>query len=657
MSRHDNVGFFWEDEVRESKKGVRQEINRPLAPIPDTGWRAPTEFPSLRGAKRIAIDLETYDPDLLERGPGVRRDGYIVGVAVGTDDRFRAYYPMRHTVGAEHNIAPESVLAWLREELGRESQPKVGANILYDLDYLQHAGVTVRGRLLDVQIAEPLIDENLPSYSLESLARRYLNESKVDEDLYRWAAASYGGDATRRAQAGNIWRCPPQLVGPYAEGDVDLPLRILAKQEEEIARQDLTGVFDLETRLLPLLLAMRVRGVRVDLAAAERAHEALTRRIAALTRDLGGIDVYSRSDLEHYCKKEKIAYPKTEAGNASFTAAFLESSDDPRLRKVVEVRKLTKCRDVFIAGYILDKHVGGRIHCQFHPLRGEDGGAVSGRFSSSDPNLQNIPNRDPELGPLVRSMFIPDSDDHEWVRYDQSQIEFRFLTHYGRGRGAEEVRQQFRTDPTVDFHTMTAELCGIDRKPAKSINFGLVYGMGEKTMAENLGRPLEEVKPLFEKYHARLPFVRETYEAVSRAAQQRGWIRTVLGRKRRFTLWEDKRWGENKTYYPSLEAAEAALGRGRARRAQTNKALNALLQGSAADQIKKAMVDIWESGLCAEDMLGPPCITVHDELDWSMPKGRVKEQQEIRRMMQEAVPLRVPVITDWGTGRNWSEAG
>lgn len=654
MSRHDNIGFFWEDEVRESRKGVRQEVNRPLAPIPDTGWRAPSHFPSLASAHRIAIDLETYDPDLLERGPGVRRDGYIVGVAVGTDDGFRAYYPLRHTVGAEHNLPESAVFAWLRDELGRSSQAKVGANILYDVDYLAHAGVPVAGRLLDVQVAEPLIDENLPSYSLASLAKRYLNESKVDEDLYRWAAASYGGDATRRAQAGNIWRCPPQLVGPYAEGDVDLPLRILEKQLEVIDRQDLSRIFDLETRLLPLLLAMRQRGVRVDLGAAQRAHEVLSRRIAAATREIGGIDVYSRGDLETYCRREGIEYPRTEAGNASFTSAFLESARDPRLQKVVEVRRLTKCRDVFIQGYILDKHVNGRIHCQFHPLRSDEGGTVSGRFSSSDPNLQNIPNRDPELGPLVRSMFVPDEGE-VWARYDQSQIEFRFLAHYGRGDGAEAVRQQYRDDPKVDFHTMTAEMCSIDRKPAKNINFGLVYGMGEKTMAENLGRPLEDVKPIFAQYHQRLPFVRETYQSVSRAAEQRGWIRTVYGRLRRFDMWEAKRWSADKKLYSSFEEAAAEHGAGGVRRAQTNKALNALLQGSAADQIKKAMVDIWESGLC--QVLGSPGITVHDEIDWSMPAGSEREQVEVRRLMQDAVPLRVPVITDYGVGSNWSEAG
>ena len=653
LSRHDNIGFFWEDVQRESKKGVSQ-ISRPLAPIPDTGWLPPTNFPDLSSARRIAIDLETRDDDLLVSGPGVRRGGYIVGVAVGTDDGFRGYYPIAHEVGKEYNFAPDAVFSWLRTELGRSHQAKVGANLLYDLDYLAEAGVSVAGRLLDVQIAEPLIDENRLSYSLEALSRHYLGESKVDEELYRWAALSYGGDASRRQQGGNIWRCPAQLVGPYAEGDVDLPLRILEKQELVLGQQGLEQVFDVETRLIPLLLAMRRRGVRVDLDRAQHTYEELDRRVAAITREIGGMDIYSRDDLVRYCDKHRIEFPRTEAGNPSFTSAWLEASPSPELQKIVLARKFTKIRDTFIKGYILDKHIDGRLHCEFNQLRSDSSGAVSGRFSSSNPNLQNIPSRDPELGPLMRSMFIADNEDEDWVRFDQSQIEFRLLCHYGMGRGAEEVRQQFRDDPKVDFHTMTAEMCGIDRKPAKNINFGLVYGMSDKTMAANLGRPLEDVAPIFQAYHARLPFVRETYNKLQSAASSRGYVRTLLGRRRRFEQYESKSWGDQRLF-ASLDEAEAAVGVGRARRSGTQKALNSLLQGGAADQIKQAMVDIWESGICAE--VGVPELTVHDELDFSMPKGARHLHTEIARMMQDAIPLRLPVITDFGYGRNWSDAG
>lgn len=653
MSRHDNVGFFWEDVQRESKKGVSQ-IARPLAPIPDTGWRAPTSFPDLSSARRIAIDLETRDDDLLTSGPGVRRDGYIVGVAIGTDDGFRGYYPIRHEVGKEHNLAPEAVMAWLKVELGRAAQEKVGANLLYDLDYLAAAGVSVAGRCLDVQIAEPLIDENRLSYSLGTLAKHYLGESKVEDELYRWAAASYGGDPTRRKQGGNIWRSPPQLVGPYAEGDVDLPLRILAKQELVIQQQGLERVFDVETRLVPLLLAMRQRGVRVDLERAQATYEELDRRVAAITREIGGMDIYGKDDLVRYCERHRIEYPRTEAGNPSFTSAWLEASAEEPLQKIVQARKYTKIRDTFIKGYILDKHVNGRLHCEFNQLRSDDSGAVSGRFSSSNPNLQNIPSRDPELGVLMRSMFIADNEEEEWVRFDQSQIEFRLLCHYGMGHGAEEVRQEFRTNPKVDFHTMTAQMCGIDRKPAKNINFGLVYGMSDRTMAENLGRPLDEVQPIFQAYHARLPFVRETYQKLMQAAQQRGYIKTLLGRRRRWDQYESKVWND-KRVWASREAAEQEVGAGRVRRSGTQKALNSLLQGGAADQIKQAMVDIWESGICAE--IGPPELTVHDELDWSMPKSCRHLHGEVARMMQDAIPLRIPVITDFGYGSNWSEAG
>lgn len=654
MSRHDNVGFFWEDIERVSTKGQRQERTGPLPEIPHTGWAPPTEFPCLRGAKRIAVDIETKDLDLLVTGPGVRRGGHIVGIGVGVDDGGRWYFPMRHEVQTELNFDPDVVLRWAKEELGRPEQEKVGANLLYDCDFLEHEGVHVAGRLLDVQIAEPLIDENALEYNLNALGRKYLGENKVDEVLYRWAHAAYGGTEGRR-QAGNIYRCPPSLVGPYVEGDVDLPLRILREQEKVIAAQDLHSIFRLETDLLPILLAMKKRGVRVDLARANQVYDELTAQLIPLQKSVG-IDVYSRDDLEKFCKRKSIAYPLTEksinkkgevsGGNASFTAAFLEAATDPNLQQVVRIRKLLKARDVFVKSYIIDKNINGRLHCQFNPLRGDDTGAVSGRFSSSYPNLQNIPNRDKVIGPLIRSLFIPDNEDELWCRADQSQIEFRFLTHYAMGPGAEETRQQYRDNPKVDFHRMVAAIAQIERDPAKTINFGLVYGMGEPLMAHNLGRTLEEVKPMFEQYHERLPFIRYTYNAVSRVASNRGYIKTILGRRRRFEAWEVKK----KIY----DTEEEASRHGIARRAFTHKALNALLQGSAADQMKKAMVDLWNSGMVQE--FGAPGLTVHDEIDWSLPRGRPEVVAEVKRIMQDAVKLNVPVITDVGTGDNWQKA-
>ena len=651
MSRHDLEGLFWQDVERVSTRGVggkKVEASRPMAPIPETGWRTPTAFPDLSGATIICIDCETYDPDLLTDGPGVRRDGYIVGVSVGVPDGGRWYFPMRHTVCPEQNMDPEMVLKWARVELCRPNQPKCGANLMYDLDYLSAAGVNVTGPFIDVQIAEPLIDENARSYSLDTISNKYLGEGKKDDALYRWAYLSYGGKEGR-SQAGNIWRSPPSLVGPYAEGDVDLPLRIWEHQKKIIEAEGLAEVFSIESRLIPLLLAMRQRGVRIDVEAAGRAFEMLSDKITEAEKSLGGIDIYSGQDIARYCKKEGIEYQLTDAGNPSFTANWLERHANPRIKMISEARKYYKARDTFVKGYILDSHIKGRIHAQFNQLRSEDGGAVSGRFSSSLPNLQNIPARDEMVGPMMRSMFLPEEGE-TWAKFDWSQIEFRFLCHYGRGQGADVARSMYINDPTTDFHQMAAELTGIDRKPAKNINFGLVYGMGEKTMADGLGRSLADVKPMFETYHARLPFIKHTFSEVSKMAEKRGYIRTMLGRRRRFDLYEPVKWTENAIALP-LEAATARWGN--VRRAATHKGLNALLQGSAADAMKIAMVRMWEDGICSPSELGALLMTVHDEGDFSIPPDKMELLAEVKHIMETCITLRVPVIAELEVGPNW----
>jgi DNA polymerase I-like protein with 3'-5' exonuclease and polymerase domains len=597
----------------------------------------------------MAVDLETHDPDLKEKGPGVRRGATIVGLAVATDDGFKDYYPWN-----------DATKAWAKVELARSNQEKVGANLMYDMDFLSHHGVAVNGRLLDVQIAEPLIDENQFSYSLETLAQKYCGVGKNTDILQQWALGA--GLKGKRAGIENIKDAPFEIQKAYAIGDVELPLLIIEKQLKIIEDQGLGRVFDIESRLLPMLVAMRQRGVRVDIARAIDAYDQMQDECDSLLSSVSGIDIYNTAALAKYCDDKRIEYPRTApskrfpAGQPSFVDAFISTSTDPTLAKVARLRKLTKTKDVFLKSYILEKVLGDRLHCEFHPLRSDEYGTVSGRFSSSNPNLQNIPNRDPVIGPLIRGIFIPDSDDHMWARWDQSQIEFRFLCHYGIGPGAEKTRQLYRDNPTVDFHSMVAELTEIERKPAKNINFGLVYGMSERKMAENLGRDIWDVKPMFDQYHERLPFVRHTYKEVARVAGARGWIKTILGRRRRFDKWGI--YGMDDVYDSPQACHDALRGTkfegGVPRRAFTHKALNALLQGSAADQMKVAMVNIWDSGLCAD--YGVPGLTVHDELDWSLPKYATASVQEVKRIMQEALKLNIPVVTESGTGANWNEA-
>lgn len=657
MSRWDSAGIVWSEPVREKKKGGGYVGPKP--PIPeDCDWR-PRDFPRLDSAKELIIDIETYDPDLLTKGPGVRRDGYIVGIAVATEDD-SWYFPMTHERQYDpdgYNLPRDKVLMWAKRELCREKVPKIGANLMYDLDYLWEAGVKVPGPYLDVQLAEPLIDENSFSYSLDSLAKKYLGEGKRSDALNEWLSLAYGGKPTRKGQGGNIYRAPPQMVGHYALGDVEQPRAILREQKKIMVYESLEDIFDLETRLVPLLLAMRRRGVRVDVHGAESLDARLMEKAGEYRSvlDAEGIDPWSGETIARWCDKKSLHYRKTDLGNPSFRAAWLENHPNEVVQLIHQVRRLEKHAGTFVQGTVLGNQVEGRIHCQFNQLRGDEYGAVSGRLSSSNPNLQNIPARDEELGPLIRSLFLPDEDE-DWYSDDWSQIEFRLLVHYGEGPVAEKTRQRYIDDPTTDFHAYVAELTEIDRKPAKNINFGLVYGMAEITMAANLGRTLDEVKPMFETYHSEFPFIKALYEKCDKKAKSRGWIHTILGRRRRWNTFQSviRKIAQEDGACTEDEAREKYGNR--YTRAFTHKALNSLLQGGAADIMKKAMVDIWETGIC--DVLGAPLLTVHDELNWSVPRSKqaIQAHSEARRIMENCVPLRLPLLCDSGHGNNWGQA-
>ena len=637
MSRADDIGLWWSDFP--VQKGERQVINRVVEP-PVTGWKPPREFPNLSQAKTLGIDTETFDPHLLERGPGgVRGDGHIVGISVATEDA-SWYFPMRHEYQPEAhlNLDPAKVLAWVKD-LAAGPALKVGANLLYDGEWLRAEGAPLAGPFYDVQFAEPLLNENARSYALELLAQKYLGTGKEVSLLYQWASDSFGGAADSKQRA-NIYRSPPSLVGPYAEGDARLPLLIRTAQQAQLAEERLLKLLDLEHRLIPILLDMRFRGVRVNVAKAQQVLTWLRQEAAKGQARLGDVDVWASTNVTKAFDKAGLQYPRTEAGNPSFTRPWLETVDHPLAKAVLVVRNYEKAANPFVESYILGGHLNGRIHCQFHPLRSDEYGTVSGRFSSSNPNLQNIPARDKVLGPMLRGLFIPE-DGCRWRRFDYSQIEYRLLAHDAVGRGAEQLRQLYQQDPTINFHRNTAaqveKVTGVvlDYKPAKNFNFGMVYGMGRDKTIRTLDVPYEQGLAMYDAYHEANPYIRATYKSAQRLANRRGFIRTLLGRRRRFTQFETTDYGE------------ARVG--------AHAALNARLQGGAADVIKKAMVDIYESGIY--QTLGAPHLTVHDELDCSDDGSPAAAEAfvELRHIMETCVQLRVPMLVDETIGANWGE--
>lgn len=663
--RNDAMGFFWEDIP--VVKGSKERAPRVMPPIPETGWRPPTFLPDLSSARVISVDCETWDPDLLEKGPGwARGRGHIVGVSVGADNGGRWYFPIRHEVEPEYNWDPLVVLAWLKEQLGRPHQPKIGANLIYDVGWLRQEGVIVRGPLYDVQYAEALLDERA-RVGLETLGQKYLRIGKDSSLLYDWMARAYGGPATD-TQRKNIYRTPPRLVGPYAESDADLPLRIIDIQWPLLAREGLLDLFSMECRLIPMLIDMRFAGVRVHVPRAEQLIDTLRGRATLAQEQLnsmagGRVDVNRAETIARAFDAVGVSYPRTAKGAPSFRKDFLEKLEHPLGAAIREVRKLEKLAGTFVQGYILDAHINGMVYGQFHNMRGDDGGTRSGRFSGSTPNLQNLPSRDEELAPLVRGIFIPDDGHQQWRRYDYSQIEYRFLIHFAVGPGSDQVRAHFNANPDTDYHEMTLDMvspvAGWDistkekrkhrRKPIKNINFGLIYGMGVDKLAGDLGLSKKEGKALFKVYHEAVPFADATMQWCIAEAQRTGVIRTILNRASRFDLWEPADWGSEGMALP-YEAALRQYGN-HIERAYTHKALNRKLQGSAADLMKLSMLQCYEDGVFAET--GVPRLTVHDELDFSDPGGRDAAFREMQHIMETAIPLRIPVKADMELGPDW----
>lgn len=638
-----------------------------MPPIPDTGWEAPKDFPRLDAAPVISFDTETWDPELLTHGPGwARGKGHIVGVSIAVPER-SWYFPVRHTIRPETNMDPELVFRWLKDTLGTKT-PKVGANLLYDVGWLSEEGVVVRGDLFDVQFAEALLDERA-EVDLDTLGEKYCGAGKVTEAIYQWCSDFYGGNATGD-QRKNLWRAPPCLVGPYAEGDASLPLQVLALQWPILEREGLLDLFHLENGLIPLLVAMRREGVAVDLAGAEKAGEELRKRAAEgqeRLRALAGceVNVNAADSIAKAFDAAGLKYNRTAKGKPSFTKEFLAAVEHPIAKEIMEIRKCEKLRGTFIESYVLDSHINGKVYGQFHPLRGKDGGTRSGRFSSSTPNLQNLPSRDEELAPLVRGVFRPDDGHVLWRKYDYSQIEYRFMIHFCIGQGAEEARALFNANPDTDYHEMALDLvapaAGWDisrpelrkkhRKPIKNINFGLIYGMGVDKLARGLGLSPKEGKALFAAYHRGVPFAKPTMDAAMEEASATGTVTTILGRKSRFDLWEPANWGEDTI---ALPYEKAILTYGNVRRAYTHKALNRRLQGSAADLMKMAMWICWKTGVF--DATGVPRLTVHDELDFSDPGGRDEAFAEMKHILETAITLRIPVRADLDVGPDWGHA-
>lgn len=631
-----------------------------------------SDLPSWKGAKRVGIDSETNDRHLKELGIGVRRGAYMVGISFAIEDGPSFYLPFRHEGG--DNLDKKQVLGYMREQGATFDGDIVGMNLSYDLDYFWEEEIhfpAVR-YFRDIQIADPLIYELHNSYSLQNIATRHGLPGK-DETKLREAAAAYGVDPKS-----GLWRLPARYVGEYAEADARQPLLILRRQERQIDEKGLWDIYNLESRVLPVLVRMRRRGVRIDqdkLAQIEDWSLKQEAEALAYVREATGVcidvgDVWKAEVLVPALEYIGIELPTTSNGNKSVSQEVFGMVDHPVAKALARARKVNKLRTTFAAS-IRSYMTNGRIHCTFNQIAresetGEQKGVRYGRISATNPNLQQQPNpeKDPDITGEWRKIFLPE-EGALWAVCDFSQQEPRWTTHFAalmNFPGARDMAKEYHDNPNLDNHAMMAELTGIDRYPAKTIYLGLCYGEGGAHFCGQLNLPTRwacawgnwddhkieyfetqteadalhdelgegfvwraaglEGQAILDKFDERAPFIRKVAAAAKKRANSRGYVITILGRQLHFTK-------EGKKY------------------AWTHKAFNRVIQGSAADQMKKALVEIDAAGHWM-------MLQVHDEADNSV-SGR-SEGERIAKIMRDTLPALVPFKVDVEIGKSWGEA-
>tara|TARA_R100001126_G_scaffold100400_2_gene78075 strand:- start:228 stop:2156 length:1929 start_codon:yes stop_codon:yes gene_type:complete len=631
-------------------------------------WSPPEHLPDLSGEKIICIDVETQDPGIKDLGPGwVRNDGKLIGIAVAAPG-WSAYLPIGHEGGG--NMAKSLVTGWLQSQLDH-GMSVVFHNAQYDLGWLLSEGIEVKGDILDTMVAAPILDENRFSYSLNALGATYLGERKKEEDLKR-AASQHGVDAKAE-----MWKLPAERVALYAEGDAELTLKLWDVLSKRLEEDDCQNILEMELSLLPLVFEMRKRGVRVDLDKAEKTKSYLLSREKNILKELHKetgvhIEPWNAKSLASAFDSLGLPYERTPKSDApSFTKHFLKTHEHPIAKKILEVREYNKANTTFVDTILNHQH-NGRIHCQFNQLRSDEGGTVSGRFSSSHPNLQQVPSRHPEIKELIRGLFLPE-EGCRWGSFDYSSQEPRWLMHYAsiapatkeNERVREIVKQYQESD--VDFHQIMADIADVDRYQAKIINLGTMYGMGIGKLAATLGDiPFEEAKAIRNEYDEKVPFIRALASSVMDAASQRCEVRTLLGRKCRFPMREPRGYSKDSKTLIHAEKLEEQWQEiqdtpmddrpedwhqknpQNYKVAFVYKALNRLIQASAADQTKKAMQDCIGHGHW-------PMLTVHDELCFSIESD--EQVVEIKDLMENCVPdMKIPSKIDVGLGEDWGKA-
>jgi DNA polymerase I-like protein with 3'-5' exonuclease and polymerase domains len=641
---------------------------------------------NLKGIDTVAIDIETYDPNLKTKGLGaIRKDGFICGIAVATDNE-TAYFPLRHS---DTDIAfnrIDKIWQVLNDKIFQnENITKVFHNAMYDVCWIRAVtGMMIKGRIVDTMIAASVIDENRFKYSLDALSKDYLNEQKYKYDLQQKTLEWSGG--TVKDPMTNMHKLPASIVKEYAKQDVNLTLKlwkIFNKKIDEVLYTKDDGeqktcrkIFELETKLFLCLVDMKFKGVRIDVPKAILFGRHLKKRRDQIVNAIESktsirVDIWAAASikklLDHLCIKDYKVTPKSKM--PQLPKDYLKTHNNKCLRMIAKAREYDKAVNTFIDGLLGYVH-NGRIHADINQIRSDTGGTVTGRFSMSNPNLQQIPAKG-YIGSKMRELFIPE-EGCKWGSFDYSQQEPRIVVHYaiklGLG-GTENLKDEFDRDD-ADFHQIVADMANISRKQAKTINLGLFYGMGKIKLQRELGLDQKQAKELFNEYHGRVPFVRQLSQDLIQFAKENRLLFTLYDRFCRFDKWEttNKEWNSETNrfnevpLYTEQQAREAfkaeMLDKFKEDKIDPNymdyferyytpaftyKALNRLIQGSAADMTKKAMVDLHEKGII-------PHIQIHDELCFSITDH---EPELIKSIMEQTIPLEVKNKVDYEYGSNW----
>jgi DNA polymerase-1 len=597
----------------------------------ESGWKPSEPQPIPDGINELALDTETDGLDWAGKSR-------IIGLSYRLPNGFSQYLPFRHLSGG--NLGEEQVLEWARREL--RGKRIFFANASFDHHMFRREGINLdeaRGNSFgDIQHYAALLDDSRRKFNLDQLAMDFLNERKVGTDLDGKRMADYHAS----------------VLEPRAIADADQTWRIAQIQLQKLTEEELNDVRDLEDRLIPIVVDMEENGAPLDTETLSKwVKETEYRRnlcIGKINKEFNlRFNPNSAANWEKlFAVRHQPVIHYTANGNPSFTDDVLERVNDPWIQLARYADHLDSLRSKFIDNYDNRVETSGILRYSLHQLRSDEGGTISGRFSSSKVNIQQVMTLRnhrkrfeiiyklqewfPDWTEIqswsaddfeVRRLFVP--EEGEWLSADQAQVEYRIFAHYAN---SPEIIAQYLKDPHTDFHNFVMQMVRrvkpeIDRKATKDINFAFIFGAGTGKIATMLGKGFEEAKELVRAYKKEFPEADELLSTASRLASRRGYVKTIMGRRGRF---------------PD--------------RQNLHKALNKVIQGSAAETAKKKLIRIYENRKETGFVMRFP---VHDEINGDSPDAKCTEMVKELLAIQE-IQFRVPILWEVGTGSNWAEA-